>query len=760
MRLRMVKMSQQQAPINITSFVKGFITEASPLTFPDGASLDEQNFVLNKDGSRNRRLGMEFSSTFSSTTLSNFVSATYATTCGFKSFLWKNVANTAELNFLVVQLGNSLTIYNVATMSTGPIYTGTLSNQEISSSISAVDGILVITDGSSVIRSYSYSSGTITESSFSLYIRDLFGVEDGYLSHSTIDTRPSSNQDLHVYNLYNQGWAYPRFRGNNETLTDPISSFVVDAGVYPSNSDTVLSALYADANDSDDRITKRFFPADLKANPLGSTRAACGYFIINALTRGADRRSSITSLRSKFSQVAYNPQSMPLDYTDGGFGCLSQYAGRMFYSGISGATISGDAQSPSLGSYVLFSKLVSSTSDLSVCYQEADPTSDNSDLVDTDGGFIKVDGASTVLSMVNLGDSLILIASNGVWQITGGSGYGFSATDYKVARLSDRGCIAKDSVVQVDNSLIFFGTDGIYTVAKDQLGDYAVQNVTIQTIQTYYNDIDDLLKRNAVGFFDGYERKVHWILRNSIGSTSDTTILNFDVDLGAFYKDVVDGSSQVVGYVSMPAFAVTTADDTVYYDTDLVVHDGASVVYGYSALETSYRESYYIGIKTLTSATSGYSAVIDLCQYTNSEFKDWGTADAEAYLLTGYASGNEYQRNKFIPYLSVFFERSETGWDSSYNLLNTSSCLVQSQWEWTNSANSKRWGTSFEAYRLKRPYLPSSSSEEYNDGFPVVSTRNKLRGHGKVVSLLFKTSPSKALKIYGWSMVVNVNGNL
>jgi hypothetical protein len=29
------------------SFTKGLITEASPLTFPENASIDERNFVLN-----------------------------------------------------------------------------------------------------------------------------------------------------------------------------------------------------------------------------------------------------------------------------------------------------------------------------------------------------------------------------------------------------------------------------------------------------------------------------------------------------------------------------------------------------------------------------------------------------------------------------------------------------------------------------------------------------------------------------------------
>lgn len=40
-------------------FVKGLITEASALTFPEGATVDEDNFVINRDGSRQRRLGLE-----------------------------------------------------------------------------------------------------------------------------------------------------------------------------------------------------------------------------------------------------------------------------------------------------------------------------------------------------------------------------------------------------------------------------------------------------------------------------------------------------------------------------------------------------------------------------------------------------------------------------------------------------------------------------------------------------------------------------
>ena len=38
------------------TFVKGIITEASALTYLENSSIDEDNFVLNRDGSRQRRV--------------------------------------------------------------------------------------------------------------------------------------------------------------------------------------------------------------------------------------------------------------------------------------------------------------------------------------------------------------------------------------------------------------------------------------------------------------------------------------------------------------------------------------------------------------------------------------------------------------------------------------------------------------------------------------------------------------------------------
>ena len=57
-------MTRTTLAAELNTFVKGLITEATPLTFPANASLDEDNFVLNRQGSRQRRFGMNFEEDF------------------------------------------------------------------------------------------------------------------------------------------------------------------------------------------------------------------------------------------------------------------------------------------------------------------------------------------------------------------------------------------------------------------------------------------------------------------------------------------------------------------------------------------------------------------------------------------------------------------------------------------------------------------------------------------------------------------------
>ena len=94
---------------------------------------------------------------------------------------------------------------------------------------------------------------------------------------------------------------------------------------------------------------------------------------------------------------------------------------------------------------------------------------------------------------------------------------------------------------------------------------------------------------------------------------------------------------------------------------------------------------------------------------------------------------------------------------ASYTVINPSSCLVQAQWEWNVTADAGRWGTEFQAYRYRQPYYVTGSDGTLSYGYSVITTRNKLRGNGRALSLKFRTEPDKDLQLLGWNIELGMN---
>src|SRR5690606_36954983 len=119
----------------------------------------------------------------------------------------------------------------------------------------------------------------------------------------------------------------------------------------------------------------------------------------------ASREENDADNRANFSQISGAVTGLPADRTPNGASVVSEYAGRAWFGGFSGDIIDGDKLSPRMSSYVLFSKLVRSISDITTCYQEGDPTSKEApDIVATDGGYIRINEAYGITRMENLGD--------------------------------------------------------------------------------------------------------------------------------------------------------------------------------------------------------------------------------------------------------------------------------------------------------------------------------------------------------------------
>ena len=760
-------MAKKSIKDEVNTFVKGLVTEASPLNFPKNASLDEQNFELLPTGVRQRRLGMDFEDSYVGR-IGIYGTESFDIS-KVKTYIWKDAAGINGNHLLVVQINNRLQFFNtnVASLSSeGYINTITFPVLEFgvrANSFTSIDGKLIAVTGEGNVFAITYNPATndVTYEMYRLKVRDLWGVEYADSDNNQYYRPPQSAPREHFYNLYNQSWGAPRrWEGvANKQFTDPVGYFSSQYGVLPSKEETVWTAMTVKA-DSD---PYEYMRPNAWGELFGSTPvAAKGYFIIDLLARGQSRTAAVEQNFARFPQMVLNTYTAKPDITIGGATVVHEFAGRVFYAGFGGEVKDGDSKSPVLSSYVAFSQLVSSFDDLGKCYQSGDPTSrEGNDIVDTDGGLVRISGVNRIVAMKDMGSSLVVIGSNGVWALSGGSGYGFSATNYKVSKLSDFGSIAPESVIKVGETVIYWGVDGIYQIAPDQAGDLVVRSITDATIQTFYNSLSVEEKANAIGVYDEVSKTARWIYYDKleVGVSTGTKELILDTRIGAFYKYLIKNLpvTFVRSMFTIPTYRFEEAQLDVMYGTDSVAVGADDVVVPYQQ-----RIPTKSSVKYLVFTNPNGDIYYTFSYYRNNKFLDWEGADligidAEAFLLTGAQTAGDSSVDKQTPYITVHMYRTEKEVDSTLTPIGVSSCLLRSQWEWSNSINSKKWSPQYQVYRYTRGFMVSSSSDLYDNGFELITTKNKLRGRGRAVSLHFNTEPGKDCRIVGWNL--NINGN-
>lgn len=762
-------MTKKSIKAEVNNFVGGLITEASPLNFPANATVDELNFVLNRDGTRDRRFGMDLEQGYNlvstSTTVAEVVDNPPV------PFKWMNVGGNSEVNILVVQANASLIFFdldNDIITSTPPLGGISLAvhgfDASVRYSFAAVDGKLVVAAGASNIVVISYDGVTFTDSAETLKTRDIWGVEvQDELAYETDILYRGGLPQAHGYNLHNQSWGIPRqFLPGN--YVDPVGIYRSELGKYPSNSEVVWTGLKYTPVVSGAAPYESIYP-DLFEQAFGANvKAAKGYFIIDLLRRGPSRTAAMAANKAQHPELDLSPIPTVADITEGGAKVICEFAGRVWYAGFDGAVTDGDARSPALSSYVAFSQLVRNKNDIVKCYQGGDPTSrENNDLIDTDGGLIRLSGAEGIIGMIAVGSGLIVFAANGVWAITGGDRNGFTATNYKVDRLSTFGAISALSIVSDGSRALYWAVDGIYVVDKNQLGEFTVNNLIQKSIQSFYEDIPVTSKRNAIGVFEAAGKKIRWLYHEGerFSSSSVTRELVLDLTLGAFYPfkigNVGTYSIEAVSLFASNPFTAELVDDVVLVDGDVVLIDGDTVV-----TESLGRTAGLLDTRYLTVVIVDDLPYITFAYYNNNRFIDWEThdgvgVDAAAFLTTGAVTANDSGVTKQVPYLTLHFLRTESGVDADLNPMFQSSCLVRSQWDWANSANSNKWGSLFQGYRQRREYLAVNEDDTYDTGFQVVTSKSKLRGRGRAFALHMETEAGKDCRILGWSIALNGN---
>lgn len=739
-------MARQRAAVKVNQFVGGFITEANPLSFPENSNYDELNFDILEDGSRARRWGFDLEDSYSvvDTGITNQINFR----AGMSQFRWTNAGGDPDKVILVVQIGNYLGFHDLDSF---PISGNLISSKVLNSntyrkkySYASIDGLLVVATGEKEVSVFEYDGSTISHRTEILYTRDLFGVEA--MGNSRILTtvenqnfRPSNLTDEHLYNLRNQTFALPRIEGdaNTQQLVDTIAEFYSASGntEYPSNGDEVISHLLADPNKDSNRTVERYNGNSAYKSKPETTVAPKGYFIIDALERGQSRITQEANLRARNPTLSLAVSSLLTDRTPGGPSVVEAYAGRIWYAGFSGDVIDGDSKSPRLSSYIMYSQLVTDPTQINRCYQEAPPTSHiDSALVDTDGGFLKMEGAYNIKKMVNVQSSLFVFAENGVWEIAGIDRNSFTATGFRVNKISEEGCVSGSTVVNANNLIVYWSQGSINIINRNDYGDWVVQDLSENTIRSFYLDeISFEDKKQALGYYDPARSSIRWLYGTTLDSNTSSKELIISFKYTAFLKNTIQNSSNIVGPVSISGGTGVSTQlvSNVTVNGVEVTENSNIVTITTSTEQQANPKQYFYCIVIGTSPTITYS----FGGYNNPEWYDWASdsaVDASAYIITAPNTATEARLRKDVPYLTTYYKHTGGA--------NTSSCLVSSRWDWTTAPTTGKWSTPRETYR------PRSA----DDGDALLATRNRIRGNGRAVSFKFETSPGKDLRLYGW----------
>ena len=389
-------------------------------------------------------MGADFETGFSLT--SSGLTATQIAE-GKQSFhIWESPAGDTTVSLGVVRIVNKLWFMNMlapspsAALKNGgsPITIGGLANNDIEVSVINNSCIIVSKDlDNPVLLTYDKSSGNVSQSTISLKIRDIYGVDDGLF----IDTRPTTLSATHKYNLRNQGWN-KNIVTADASYPDALDYHEHETGQYPSNADSWTLGKVSNVSSAD---YEKYDPDTLVKNSQSNFQIAKGSFIIDAFSRGASRmsKSDVTS-------------GLPSDAEQGNVSTVTSYAQRVFYSGIESNVSGGDSRSPNYSGYVFFSKVIRSNEDLGVCHQEADPTDPGiNDLIDTDGGSIQIPDITKIVKIVASQASILVFAENGVWEIYGDTG-GFIATSFQASKISTNGVFNPNAVVNVEHTSVLW----------------------------------------------------------------------------------------------------------------------------------------------------------------------------------------------------------------------------------------------------------------------------------------------------------------
>ena len=545
-------MPQNQTQKVVNSFNAGLVTEFSELKFPENASIDELNCTLDKDGSRSRRYGLELETGAMESSFEGKPSKV------FNTATWFNAGGLAGYNLVVMQVGRNLKLFEANKAPFSAQFTGLsinlkdfqIAGQDVSQAkcqFTSISGILVV--ASPALDTFYVTLDTKTMSLATYKIS--FRVRD-FDYQSPLNTMsekvPSLTASLQrKYDTKNAGWT-------GEYGQAALDTYITAREAYP----PLTHAWYSGKDSSGD-----FSLVEWEKIYAGTSVYSNGHFILDFFNKNRADAAGIPGIEPEIESNRFKS--------------VTSYSGRVWYAGLGSGGNSGR---------VLYSRIIETVKlteenpSLGECFQQNDPTSEDfSDLLDTDGGVIVIPEASDIKRIFAADQYLYVFAENGVWVIGGVQSANsntarfvsrnFSASGYFVSKISSVGIDSPESFVSVDGVPFWWSRYGIHSFSYDQTTGMPVeQNITQDTIQTFFDNIVPTYRQNVSSAYDPRNKKIYWMYKASTDTPKNkvSNVLVLDIPLKAFYpwSIVLAHSFRALPIIIKPLVEIFFTESTIF----------------------------------------------------------------------------------------------------------------------------------------------------------------------------------------------------
>lgn len=711
------------------NFTRGLITEATGLNFPENACTETFDCVFSEKGRATRRLGFDYEG-------GHVMERVNKTDSAIVEYLWTAAGGSGDRDIVVVQVGSTLFYYEAVEDDSlsGAMYSFTtnLLDFEVGVATDVKGNACQFASGNGFLFvvhplcepfyvELNLTATAITESQITIQCRDLDGDKDDP-QYNLIDTRPTTEDNHHKYNLFNQGWYFVAKTGNGFTSPDAIGYFETyqhwenGRADYPSNAD--IWWLFKDSlgNYNLDWVDQ---------GTTGNSPAPKGHYILNEFDTNRVVLSGVSGATERTSE-GKRPSTVAF------------FTSRIWYAGVG---------AQEYNQKIYYSQIIDSTEQFGRCYQANDPTSSEvADLLPTDGGVIIIPDVGTIIKLFPMSTGILVFSTNGIWSVSGSEGIGFKATDYSIKKVSSIESLSPLSFVDVNGTPIWWNRDGIYAVQGGSLEGEAVASLSDDTIKQFFVNIPAGSKTYAKATFNPRTRIVQWLYRSSDPTDIEESytydrLLNFNILSKAFYPWTIGVSATsptVHGLIAVKGILAETQETLVVDNLAVQVVDtnGEEVIIN-ALTDVSASVSFRYLSMTNFDATNWD---MTWSQTKNGEYLDWIIEDEEldydSYFLTGYKVHGDAIRFFENNYLTITMSTE-----------SNASCFFQGVWDYANSPSGARFTNPQQVY-INRTLRD------------VQQTRKKVRGRGRSLQFKFYSETGLPFTIHGWSAWETQNASI